>query len=129
MDETVKEKYLLFTEALLGMVYLYYVVNNLKWFLKPLKHREDHRLLLDWFKDKKEDLEDRAKGAARKVCPWLWGAQRDRHKRASRAWARMGQAAVRMRRSAAKKGGGEREEASAGQKGGGVQFDLRPKRH
>ncbi len=45
-------------EALLGIVYLYFVFQNLVWFLSPLKQREEYESLIMYVEDFKIEFYD-----------------------------------------------------------------------
>ncbi|KAL7550707.1 hypothetical protein ACHAWF_013945 [Thalassiosira exigua] len=51
----VKETVMRYTEALLGVLYLIFVIRNFIWFIDPLKDREEYTDLLMWFEDKYEE--------------------------------------------------------------------------
>lgn len=65
----VNEKVLQYTEALLGILYLYAVVKNLIWFIKPLKEREENMLLKVWLEDKIDWVKEKIMRLPRKVIP------------------------------------------------------------
>jgi len=48
-----------FAEWGLGMLYLYMVVNNSLWFLKPLKQREEYTVWMAWLEDHVETFKDK----------------------------------------------------------------------
>ena len=43
-------------ESFLGVLYLYFVVKNLLWFIKPLSERKEYSLLLNWMECKVEEF-------------------------------------------------------------------------
>ena len=57
-------------ESLLGMLYLYFVITNLIWFIKPLKDREEYTLLLVWLEDRSELYKEKLEWVVGKVLPW-----------------------------------------------------------
>ncbi len=59
-----------FVESLLAIVYLYFVIRNLLWFIKPLKEREDSALLLDWFATRAELFKGKLHWFISTISPW-----------------------------------------------------------
>lgn len=57
-------------EVLLGVIYLVFVVNNLLWFVNPLKEREEYELLLEWGEDKLDDMKNWCIEARDSILPW-----------------------------------------------------------
>ena len=64
-----------YSEWILGILYLYLVVKNLVWFIKPLQDREEYTELVAWCEDKVDDCKDKMKWFVDKIFPWrfpLW---------------------------------------------------------
>eukprot|EP00578_Thalassiosira_sp_NH16_P027767 CAMPEP_0181102506 /NCGR_PEP_ID=MMETSP1071-20121207/14357_1 /TAXON_ID=35127 /ORGANISM="Thalassiosira sp., Strain NH16" /LENGTH=461 /DNA_ID=CAMNT_0023185495 /DNA_START=239 /DNA_END=1621 /DNA_ORIENTATION=+ len=66
----INEKVIEYTESLFGIMYLYFVLKNLLWFIKPLQDREEYALLWVWFEDKVELYEEKCTWLVEKVFPW-----------------------------------------------------------
>ncbi len=57
-------------ENILAIVYLYLVVCNLIWFVKPLKERDDFLHLETWFEERVDACQKGVVGMI--LCPWRW---------------------------------------------------------
>ena len=64
------ERLLEYTEAFLGMLYLFGVIRNLIWFIKPLAEREEFNLVIIWFEEMGDLCKEKVQGAVRMACFW-----------------------------------------------------------
>lgn len=109
LRNTINATIIEYTESLLGILYLLAVVKNLIWFIKPLKDREEYSLLITWFDDKKEHLQEQCIWVAGKVFPWWrrWRPKKEKPKNEepknegrrasiSNFWGKAVQAVIRM---------------------------------
>ena len=67
---TINGKVMDYMESLFGIIYLYFVLKNLLWFIKPLQDREEYALLWAWFEDKAEWYEEKFQWVVDKMSPW-----------------------------------------------------------
>lgn len=70
LRDAINETVIEYTEYLLAVAYLYFVVRNFLWFIKPLKNREEWEEVLMWFEDKVDDYKDIWKSLVKKALFW-----------------------------------------------------------
>ena len=74
MFRTVMDESLLhYTECVLGILYLYLVVKNLLWFIKPLEDRDEYTNLEIWFEDLYDAFKEHLRQIKRKIRKWIPG--------------------------------------------------------
>ena len=62
--------FLEYMEIILACLYLYFVVKNLVWFIKPLKERKEFDLFVVWFEDRLEMCEEKWDWFVSKISFW-----------------------------------------------------------
>lgn len=62
--------FLEYMEIILACLYLYFVVKNLVWFIKPLKERKEFDLFVVWFEDRLEMCEEKWEWFVSKISFW-----------------------------------------------------------
>ena len=93
----INEKVIEYTESLFGIMYLYFVLKNLLWFIKPLQDREEYALLWVWFEDKVELYEEKCTWLVEKVFPWRRRQREEQEKRHSNSASKWGVAGKKVK--------------------------------
>mmetsp|Transcript_41915 Transcript_41915/g.76637 ORF Transcript_41915/g.76637 Transcript_41915/m.76637 type:complete len:528 (+) Transcript_41915:65-1648(+) len=105
----INETVLTNVESLLGILYLYFVIKNLIWFIKPLQDREEYTLLLVWLEDRSELYKEKLEWVVGKVLPWRKKPKKEEEEGSptNKKWGTAVGAVVRMKNGITKKNSNE----------------------
>mmetsp|Transcript_33010 Transcript_33010/g.63067 ORF Transcript_33010/g.63067 Transcript_33010/m.63067 type:complete len:562 (-) Transcript_33010:283-1968(-) len=95
--DIINKKVMVYTEYLLGILYLYFVTKNFMWFIEPLQDREEWTSLVDLYEDKWDHYKEKCDDVLDRVLPWRWNKKVKVETKSAKIWGTAVKSAIRMK--------------------------------